>query len=97
MEMFSEKQLLFIRSILKMYGSKKQCAMLQEECLELASALHKYLNRYDGSEKDFFNIHSEIADVLIMLEQAKIIFSESLVKYYVDKKLCRQKERMSDR
>jgi len=95
MEMFSKKQLLFIRSMLKKYGAKPQCAMLQEECLELAMALHKYLNRYTGSEQDFNNIHAEIADVLIMLEQAKVMFSESLIKYYVDKKLYRQKKRMS--
>jgi NTP pyrophosphatase (non-canonical NTP hydrolase) len=72
-------------------GKEAQMAMIQEECMELAIALHKRLNRNWIAEED---IISEIADVTIMLAQANLIFDKHAIQAEVNKKMKRLENRL---
>ncbi len=58
------------RTALQIWGAELQMNMLIEECAELIQSINKY--RRKGSE----NILEEIADVEIMLEQARMILGD---------------------
>lgn len=62
------------KTAIQVWGKESQMNMLVEECAELIQSVNKY--RRKGSE----NILEEIADVEIMIEQAKIILGEELTK-----------------
>lgn len=84
------KKLLFI---VDTYGTKPQVDMALEETAELQKALLK--DRRKPSEETRKNIIDEIADVQIMLEQLKIIYSCSKeVEERVNYKINRQIERI---
>lgn len=94
MNFFSENQSILLKTILNKYGYKQQLAMLQEESTELALAIHKYLNRSPLTEEKFNHLLEEIADVIIMIEQAKQMFPVDRIKWYIDFKLQRQDKRL---
>lgn len=93
------------RFILMHYGATSQRHQLIEECAELIQAVNKYeraihdkLNR-DSVIEARHNIISEIADVLIMIEQVSIsltdgdkIFIEKMIEYKLNRQLNRIKE-----
>lgn len=85
----SEDTKSLFSTCLKKWGADAQVAMILEECLELASAIHKH-RRKDNSE----NIIDEIADVKIMLMQAEMIFDLSKIDERVSFKLNRLKNRI---
>ena len=53
------------------YGIEPQMRMLQEECCELAHATSKFLRKRD----DAGTLEAEIADVLIMIAQVRLILA----------------------
>lgn len=76
------------------WGINSQFDMLQEECMELAMAIHKYRTR-DSSVENLRKIYDELADVLIMSEQAKRILEESDIQERIDFKINRLTDRIN--
>jgi len=81
-----------IAEILKHYGSKHQMQKCCEELAELQCELLKYLNK-KGSLN---NIFDEMIDVIIMVEQLKLILpvSTKQIDKHINFKLDRTMERM---
>ena len=85
-----KEKLLFI---IDTYGTKPQVDMALEEASELQKALLKH--RRKPSEETKADIIDEIADVQIMLEQLKIIYScTKEVDERIEFKINRQIERI---
>lgn len=81
---------VFERAI-KTYGEESQLWMVIEEMSELAKEICKYKRGMNNPE----TIAEEIADVQIMLEQAKIIFGNSRrVNEMIEYKLNRLQSRL---
>lgn len=78
------------------YGVESQFRMLQEECCELAHAVSKSLrtSAEDG------HLESEIADVLIMIAQVRMILAarspthDDGVQAHIDRKMARLHARL---
>lgn len=68
------EQEIFKKAI-ETYGEREQSAVAMEECGELIRAVNK-MHR-DPSVKHHNELIGEIADVLIMIEQLKIIYDLS--------------------
>lgn len=94
-------------TILQHYGATNQRHQLIEECAELIQALNKYERVLNSSVKMWRadtiraenNIASEIADVLIMIEQVSIsLFNDdkSFIDTMIDYKLNRQLKRIEE-
>ena len=77
---------------LKIRGEKTQIIKTCEEMSELQTALLHYCNGKDSVH----HVTEEIADVLVMIEQLKIIFnvSEKEVGEIMEYKILREKERI---
>ncbi len=89
----NREQLLFI---INTYGVKPQEDIALEELSELQKAILKH-RRYGNKETEQAII-DEIADVQIMLEQLKIIYSchrdvEERVEYKIDRQIKRIKKK----
>jgi len=83
---------VIFRAIQK-YGKKVQLDMVIEECAELIVSINKF-RRNGLKEKD--NLITEIADVLIMVEQLKIIceIGEIELNSEIEKKINRLELRL---
>ena len=81
------------------WGTSSQVGMLHEECLELALALHKLNSRAGGRGQNntllLGNVYDELADVIIMVEQSKLIFNMNKVQERIDYKMNRLNERLN--
>ena len=87
-----ESKLLFL---INHYGTKKQQDIAIEELAELQKAIIKY--RREPSDKTKEAVVEEIADVQVMLEQLKMIFScRSKIDEIIDGKIDRQIKRVMD-
>lgn len=87
-----ESKLLFL---INHYGTKKQQDIAIEELAELQKAIIKY--RREPSDKTKEAVVEEIADVQVMLEQLKMIFScRSKTDEIMDAKIDRQIKRVMD-
>ena len=87
-----ESKLLFL---INHYGTKKQQDIAIEELAELQKAIIKY--RREPSDKTKEAVVEEIADVQVMLEQLKMIFScKSKTDEIMDAKIDRQIKRVMD-
>lgn len=87
-----ERKLLFL---IDHYGTKKQQDIAIEELAELQKAIIKY--RREPSDKTKEAVIEEIADVQVMLEQLKMIFScRSKTDEIMDEKIERQIKRVMD-
>lgn len=77
---------------LKIRGGKTQIIKTCEEMSELQTALLHYCNGKDSVN----HVTEEIADVLVMIEQLKIIFnvSEKDVEEIMEYKILREKARI---
>ena len=85
-----------LRDATDMYGSMQQINMMIEELLELAHALHKIRRMSnDQLREGYVDVCDEIADVIIMMEQAKKIFDITTINERVSFKLYRLQDRMS--
>lgn len=94
-----------VRCILDKSDKNRQTEQFIEECSEAILAVQK-LKRYRAEntvinaheEKQLvFDVIGEIADVLIMAEQMKIMFGEKRVIDRIDYKLDRQIQRIRER
>lgn len=87
-----KRKLLFL---IDHYGTKKQQDIAIEELAELQKAIIKY--RREPSDKTKEAAIEEIADVQVMLEQLKIIYScRSKIDAIMDAKIDRQIKRVMD-
>lgn len=92
-----------IKKIAEHYGYGEQSLMLIEEMAELAQAINKF-RRAKKSDRDIIeleieldNIHEEIADVEIVLDQIKwLLGCEANVKMWKDIKVARQVKRIEE-
>lgn len=75
------------------YGYNAQREQFEEECAEAILAAQKVKRRC--SNENFINLAEEVADVLIMAEQMRILISQSLIDEFIQKKLERQIRRMN--
>lgn len=76
------------------YGEDEQCRMIQEEMSELSVALSKF-HREPYTDR-IENVQEEIADVCIMMQQAKMMFGEKEVDKIIQAKTDRLHERLKD-
>lgn len=87
-----ESKLLFL---INHYGTRMQQDIVIEELSELQKAIIKY--RREPSDKTKEAVIEEIADVQVMLEQLKMIFScKSKTDEIMDVKIDRQIKRVMD-
>ena len=90
-----DKIKLYKKAVTK-WGEESQILMAIEEMGELIQALSKYFRQPNKSfERRFDNIEQEIADVSIMIEQLKCIFSENTINQMIEKKLERLEARLN--
>jgi len=82
-----------IRQAIDVWGLQKQTRMCGEECLELALAIGKFLDR-ERTDQRMEDVISEIADVNIMIAQANIMFDADKIQAEIDRKLERLKSRL---
>ena len=75
------------------YGYESQREQFEEECAEAILAAQKC--KRHGSHGNFVNLCEEVADVLIMAQQMRILMSTSLIDSFIDKKLNRQLRRIA--
>ncbi len=87
---------MIYKKALETFGEENQLRMLQEECAELIHAVSKYLrtkrdfNLDDtNNNKVLSDLCGEIADVEIMLEQVKMLFSSDKIAVIKANKLKR--------
>lgn len=80
-----------MRAAILAFGAEQQLRMLQEECIELAHAISKHLRDKENHERRG-HVSDEIADVLITIEQAMLMFnSKQHVQNEIERKLKRLK------
>lgn len=81
------------------YGQAEQSRLAMEECAELIQAINK-MSRLNRGYKDYNsakdNLTEEIADVLIMIEQLKIMYNitDDDIQHWIDYKHERQIKRL---
>lgn len=81
------------------YGHYSQLQQVSEECLELALSIRKLNRAIDSGDplriaKERNEVCSEIADVIIMASQARLIFDSETINAHITRKLTRQRERL---
>lgn len=93
-----------MKRAIQLYGPKAQEIKAVEELSELSQAICKVINAHDHPSMNNLvecttHMFEEIADVEIMLEQIRIIFSDASVEVEVwkQKKLARLSERLGVR
>ena len=83
-----------IKIIAEHYGYTAQREQFVEECAEATLAVQK-CKRY-GTMQAFNELCGEVADVLIMAQQMRVLMSPSLIDAIIESKLERQMERIND-
>lgn len=83
-----------LKEAIAVFGEDEQIRMCHEEMDELGVALSKYHRNPCGDTE--VNVHEEIADVSIMLQQMKIIFGEKEVYAIIRQKMKRLKQLVED-
>jgi len=76
----------------ELWGKEAQLGMVMEECAELISAISRYFRARTGCAP----VAEEVADVLIMAEQARLIIGPTLVDEFKKQKLERLEQRIND-
>lgn len=80
---------------IRKWGRELQIEMAIEECSELIHALQKL--KRDGTNTEKYNhVCEEVADVDIMIQQLKFIFSYQMIEEYRIIKLERLEKRIAD-
>lgn len=77
-----------IKEIAYHYGYESQREQFEEECAEAILAAQK-CKRY-GSKGSFEALCGEVADVLIMAQQMRLLMDAKVIDEIIDKKLNRQ-------
>ena len=83
-----------IKEIAYHYGYESQREQLIEECAEAILAAQK-CKRY-GSNESFKALCSEVADVLVMAQQMRLLMGAKVIDEIIDKKLNRQLGRIEN-
>lgn len=83
-----------IKEIAYHYGYESQREQLIEECAEAILAAQKC--KRHGSHGNFVNLCEEVADVLIMARQMRLLVGAGHVDEFIEEKLERQMRRMAD-
>lgn len=93
--LFTQEEIALLDEAISKWGVESQTEMIEEECLELALAIQKS-KRVGGRMhvKNFENIIDEIADVSIMIMQARRMFPEDMIEKRIRYKLERLKKRL---
>ena len=86
-----------LKKAIKHYGSQNQMMICAEEAAELIQAISKCI-RYTDDIEVKQHLTEEIADVLIMIDQLKIIMDikDYEIRCYRDYKLQRLERRMNN-
>ena len=101
METISDSEAMHIcmRAVEK-WGLDSQLGMIQEEAQELGLAMHKLRHRAGGRQDDIdekeADVIDELADMHIMLMQAKLIFDDDKIQERINFKLNRLKQRLNN-
>lgn len=85
------------QAIFAHYGLDSQLRILQEECAELIQAASKYLRAQEAGKpiaQSKAALLEEVADVMIMVEQVKGIFTGAALDAMITSKLNRQLDRI---
>lgn len=84
-----------LKAIIRHYGLSAQTSKAVEELIELSEILVKYMNKGD---LDRNGLYEEMADVIIMLFQLKIMYgiNTATLQQVIDRKIDRTLERMDD-
>ena len=93
----NREQKLKSQAIFAHYGLDSQLRILQEECAELIQAASKYLRAQEAGKpiaQSKVALMEETADVMIMLEQIKSIFTATALDAMITSKLNRQLDRI---
>lgn len=61
------------KDVIEFYGKEAQARLAMEECAELIQAINKRL-RYPDNDLSLDGVYEEMADVMIMMEQLRIMF-----------------------
>ncbi len=80
------------RRALACWGDESQWRMVQEECAELIAAV----NRCDRGRCTVYDLAAEVADVEIMVAQARLLLGNSLVDDAKTKALIRLRARVEE-
>lgn len=92
----SESDKGILQDAIDTYGRNSQINIAMEELAELIQALSKF-NRDNSDLSTVDNISEEMADVIIMLGQLKMIFgNEEDIIAFIDSKLKRLYNRIKD-
>ena len=90
-----------LRKAIDTYGINAQLDMCIEEMSELTKAICKYKRAFNSKEpvrngafEAFGNVEEETADVLIMLEQIKMMFDRNNIEQQIEYKTKRLSERL---
>lgn len=84
---------------IEQFGAESQMKMVVEECAELIQAVNKYERAVglDAIQQRYNNLSEEIADVEIMLQQAKLILKNAdLVEMVKEQKIKRLSDKLTN-
>ncbi len=93
--MFDENQIALLERAIGLYGTEAQLGMVQEECAELIAAISHYKRRRSSEAEE--EVIEETADVLIMVEQARLMLGPQRVDRVIGVKLERLRGRLARR
>lgn len=85
------------KEIIEHYGVEKQTVIWMEELSELTKAASKCLRNYNDLDYEYVgNLAEEIADVIICIEQMRVVYSipQNLIQGIILEKYERQLNRM---
>jgi hypothetical protein len=82
------------RTALEFFGHEPQLRMVQEEAAELITAVSHFVRATAGAN---YELAGEIADVEIMLEQARLLVGSDLVDRIKNEKLIRLSRMITSR
>jgi hypothetical protein len=80
--------------IVEHYGYEAQREQFEEECAEAILAAQKC--KRHGSKDNFEELCGEVADVLIMAQQMRLLMGAKVIDEIIDKKLNRQLGRIEN-
>lgn len=83
-----------IKEIAYHYGYEAQREQFEEECAEAILAAQKC--KRHGSKDNFEALCSEVADVLVMAQQMRLLMGTQYIDKIVDEKLNRQIQRIKE-
>lgn len=80
---------------LKKWKERSQLEMAQEEAIEFALAIRKFIRKAD--DQTFSNLLEEIADVEIMIEQIKMMYRHTGIESSIEIEKIFKVNRLKDR